>query len=228
MQHLKSIERLERGPAPRPRVRFSTALLLETGEAAWAYAMIERAFEDRCAFGPAAAERAGAECPSAWLSRLVRDVASEASTEDLIGRLIVVPTPDAALSDLAAPALCDKIVAGTRLGQQEFCFEVRLSAIAAAPEQAADWIKTARSRGFRVAIDARRAAPCRVAPSTWLMIDSLRVDADTLFTEAAVVEFIEQAVQTGVSVLADRPRWRDGGALALLGVDYGLNPQADA
>jgi len=39
---------------------------------------------------------------------------------------------------------------------------------------------------------------------------------------------IAGAVDAGVSIIADKPKWRDGDYLANMGIEYGVQPRTDA
>lgn len=178
-------------------------------------------------FGPASGWTNSADLET----RLLEQIGELASYCDTIGtelRPLILPVP---VSVLEIPSLIDAClnkIAQTRLCPQELAFEFTDAEMLRNTGFDFDLFRSLRMRGVRVAIDARASWRCQLQPMSWLMVDTLRVPAEQIGIDQALDDMIAQAVDAGVAIVADRPRWRDGDFLARAGVAYGVHPYADA
>ena len=63
---------------------------------------------------------------------------------------------------------------------------------------------------------------------TWLMIDTLRINANEVDLYEDLEDLVEMARAAGVAIVAQKPYWRDGEYLDSIGIQYGLMPKTDA
>jgi hypothetical protein len=213
--------------ARTPAVRFRPVMHLMSGDSLGLVADEPVEFEERAAFGPAAAERPDTS-PAKWLASRLERVASAACAEEQIHRPILVAAPMAGLADRDTALACDAAVGRTVLCQQEFCLMFSDAAFAGDPADAVTRIARLRRAGFRVGIDMRSSWQTPLSESFRILIDTLRVDADALETSDELCETVFAARASGILVVADHASWRDGAYLESLGIDAGVAPRADA
>ena len=60
------------------------------------------------------------------------------------------------------------------------------------------------------------------------MVDSLRISGDHIELDQALDDMVANATEAGVSIVVDKPKWRDGDYLAKMGIEYGVQPRLDA
>ncbi len=228
MQHPSLRPRNSANAHPRPLVRFNDVVDLTTGEAVLAVAETNRSFEDGTGFGPAARLFAEDPQPHLWFADLLEDIAAAALLLERRERPLIAAAPPAALSAATFSEACDTAMARTKLCPQEIAIEAADAALASGRVDPCVWIAALRKRGFRVAIDARRTWSTALARVSWLMVDSIRVDARTVWSDGALQDYCGAASEAGVSIIADRPKWREADALASLGIRYGCRPAADS
>lgn len=216
-------------PAPI-RNRLLPVMHIETGEAVLLFAETEKRFEERAVFGRAAL---AAECsepvsPATWMADYVEDVAHDAHNRTT-ERPVIIEMPLVALIHPDTAVACDAAIGRTRLCPQEICFEIQDAALALpAAHNAQEGIEALRHRGFRISLNATRSWQCPLNHSMRLLMDSLRIDARKIDTEAELQDRIEAAVSSGMLVIAENANWRDSYYLSELGVEYGFRMRADA
>ena len=123
---------------------------------------------------------------------------------------------------------CDAAVRQTRFCAQEFVFEFKDAALHASRTDLLEHVQNLRKRGFRVSLDARRSFETKLCGNLRLMLDTIRVEADAVWSDPALQEKIEIAAESGIGVIAQNARYRDSEALIRLGVTYGAGLKADA
>ena len=215
-------------PETSPQLRVHPAIHLCSGDMVGAFAEHATAFDDTPRFSLGQVDLSSQTTPAKWLAEKILDLASYCDLTGITERPIIMPVPAAVLNDTGHVEAAVLAMAQTRLCHQEISFELTDAAITNSTDQAESFIRNCRKRGFRVSIDARTSQSMSLKPGMWLMIDSLRINADSICQEDALDEQIEIASQAGVAIIAQSPLWRECDYLASLGIDYGLKPRTDA
>ena len=122
-------------------------------------------------------------------------------------------------------ALADELVSTSYLCPQEISFEIADATLVNHTQDAYGMMQAFRRRGFRVSVDARKCWQSALPPHAWLMVDTLRIDQASLSFDDKLEDYLEIARDAGVSIVADRPAWRDGYYLETFGVQYGVDPK---
>jgi len=227
MHHLFTTPQTSSAKDVTARIRIKPSMHLCSGDAVGAFAEHARTFDERPNFTHAA-HTANQACPAEWIARSISDLAVICDTLGYNDRPIVLPIPACALSQPGLIEACNHAVAQTRFANQEISFEITDAVATTTGAVLQNIITNFRRNGFRVSIDARKSWSARLPATCWLMIDTLRICPHHIDTEADLEDMIDIARTAGVAIVAQKPRWRDGDYLASLGIDYGLNPYADA
>lgn len=215
-------------PETAPQLRVHPAIHLCSGDMVGAFAEHAFDFDDSPRFSLGQVDLSSHTTPAKWLAEKILTLASYCDLTGMTERPIILPVPASVLNDESLVETAILAMAQTRLCHQEISFELTDAAIASSADQAEGFIRSCRKRGFRVSIDARTSQSMNMKPNMWLMIDSLRINADSICQEEALDEHIDIASQAGVAIVAQSPQWRECDYLASLGIDYGLHPRADA
>lgn len=214
--------------ASLPQVRFAQIMHLDTGDAVAALAETPKRFSDRPAFGPAVLDVPQQGNPAKWLADQIETIAASASLLELSERPILVKAPIAAFAHSGTAAACEAAVIRSKLCPQEICLEFSDAAFAAAPQEAANRVKGLRLLGFRVSIDARKAWNTHLSTALRLTLDTYRINAEHLQNDTDLQWQCEAAAASGITVIAERARWRDASWLSDYGIEYAIRPKADA
>lgn len=228
MQSRSTHTSFTRSTAPAPKLRFVPIMHLESGDAVATLAEAPIDFTETASFGPASILNAARTNPAKWLAEQIEDIAAAAKLLDIYDRPIIVPAPISTFAHSGTAAACEVAVQRSKLCPQEICLEFLDGALAASTQDSANRVRTLRRRGFRVSIDARKAWNTPLSTALSLSIDTYRVDARHLASDAALQEQCENASAAGISVVAEYARWRDAEWLSDFGIDYALRPKADA
>jgi len=224
---------LSTSPKPAPRVehsalRFRHIVDLETGDIVSSLAETSVRFAERAVFGPAALTTTVLDNPAKWLASHMEDAAAAADLCEMHARPILLRAPVAAFAHSNTAIACDAAATRTKMLPQEFSVEFADGALAASPKDAADRVRSLRRRGFRVSIDATKAWNTPFDAGMRLMLDTIRVDADKLYANADLQDRCDAAFHAGITIIAERARWRDVELLAGYGVRCAIDPRADA
>lgn len=224
MQNFHVSAKRDQQPAAGKAFRISPAIHLNTGDLVGAFVDLPMAFDDRPSFDLVEKQPNAAE----WIADKLGQLCRVAVAEDIRERPLVLPMPAAALSQADVVGRCLDAMNGARLCPQEVCFEINDAAIASSPLDISTVFRNFRQRGFRVAVDARRSCTADIRGSTWLMVDTLRIQFEDGNIPDEVVGIVDHAQAAGVAIVVEGAYWRDGDYLASLGIEYGLHPRADA
>ena len=214
--------------APLPHVRFAQIMHLESGDAVAALAETPSRFSERPSFGPAALQVPHLDNPAKWLADQIETIAAAANLLEVTERPIVVKAPIAAFAHSGTGAACEAAVVRSKLCPQEICLEFSDAAFASSPKDAANRVKGLRLLGFRVSIDARRAWNAHLSTQLRLTLDTYRINAEHLQNDTDLQWQCEAAAASGITVIAERARWRDSDWLSDFGVEYAVRPRTDA
>lgn len=218
----------ERAPAPQQHLRFAPIMHLESGAAIAALAEAPTDFAEKPSFGPAALGAPQQDSPAKWLADRIETIAAGAKLLEMNNRPIILPAPIAAFSHSRTANACEAAVIRSRLCPQEICLEFSDAAFAASPSDAAHRVRNLRRLGFRVSIDARKAWNAKLNSGLRLSLDTYRVDARHLLTDADLQYQCEAAAASGITVIAERARWRNADWLVDFGIEHAIRPQTDA
>ena len=209
------------------QIRLQPSLHLCRGDAVGAFVEPMFELEARPRFGPAAASSAHDDLGPRLLGQIEQLArVCEATQTDL--RPLILPVPARVLEMPSLIDACLTALAQTKLCPQELAFEFTDADMVRNTGYDFGLFRALRMRGLRVAMDARQSWRCQLQPMSWLMIDTLRVRADRVGLDENLDEMIATAIEAGVSIVAEKPRWRDGDFLARAGIDFGIAPYADA
>ena len=200
---------------------------LESGDSVAALAETPSHFSERPSFGPAALEIPQQDNPAKHLADQIETVAAAANLLELNKRPILVKAPIAAFAHSGTGAACEAAVIRSKLCPQEICLEFSDAAFAASPQEAANRVKGLRLLGFRVSIDARQAWNAHLSTALRLTLDTYRINAEHLLGDTDLQWQCEAAAASGITVIAERARWRDAAWLSDFGIDYAIRPKTD-
>ena len=79
-----------------------------------------------------------------------------------------------------------------------------------------------------MSIDARKAWNAKLSSALRITIDTYRINAECLESNSDLQEKCEIAAASGITVIAERARWRDADWLVDFGVEHAIRPKADA
>jgi hypothetical protein len=222
----QSLETIE-SKSPTLPMRFSPVLNLSTGASHGLVCEARSTFEDRVSFGPVAATSLNAN-PAKWLGSQIEQMAVQLANQCEFDRPVIMPAPLTALAHSNTALACDAATRRTEVCHQEICLEFVDSAFAGDPTDITHRVGTLKRRGFRVGIDLRKSWLSPLNSSLCLLLDTMRVDAKDLLTNGQLLDTVFAASETGIMVIAENTKWRDGQALAALGIHVAVQPAADA
>ena len=209
------------------QLRLQPSLHLCRGDAVGAFVEPMFDLEDSPRFGPALTMSNRDDLGSRLLKQ-IEQLAQVCDTTRTDLRPLILPVPARVLEMPSLIDACLTALAHTRLCPQELAFEFTDADMVRNNGFDFGLFRALRMRGLRVAMDARQSWRSQLQPMSWLMIDTLRVRADRVGLDENLDEMIAIAVDAGVSIVAEKPRWRDGDFLARAGIDFGVAPYADA
>lgn len=218
--------------APTPRasahqLRLHPSVHLCRGETVGAFVESMFRLDDGPRFGPASGTTTAEDLQTRLVSQLQQLAAyCDATETDL--RPLILPVPVCILEMPALIESCIDMIAHTKLCPQELSFEFTDAELVRNTGFDFNLFRSLRMRGLRVGIDARTSWRATLQPMSWLMVDTLRVTTEQIGLDQALDDMVASAVDAGVSIVADKPRWRDGDYLARAGIEYGVQPYADA
>lgn len=227
MQRQSPVTQSQSPTRPVPHVRPVPCIHLCSGDTVGAFVEYAREYGQASNFF-ASSRKVSTQTASHWIANRIKDIAAMCETLAFHERPLVMPIPTRALADTELLDTCIKAAAQTRLCHQELSLEVTDSAISTHAEQAHRFMHAFRRKGFRVSIDARKSWAVEMPDELWLLVDTLRIRSTDLAIDESLEVLVETAAASGVAIVAERPYWRDGDAMAAQGVDYGLRPRADA
>ena len=207
--------------------RHATAFHMESGDPICVFVEPRRAYNEMQRFDPAGDYNASKDM-SNWFCKEVESLIGFAEQLAPQTRPLVFPLPEALISAVHFAAIADEMIAVSYLCPQELSFEIADATIVNHTQDAYAMIQAFRRRGFRVSVDARKCWQSTLPPHTWLMIDTLRIDQVSLPFDDKLEDYIETATNAGVSIIADRPAWRESYYLDTFGIHYGVDPKSDA
>lgn len=228
MQRSLSVRAETQAPKFKSRLRVNPAVHLCSGDLVGAFVEHAVKFEDTPALSLRPTTLENRPSAAKWVAEKITELATYCDTTGNTERPLILPIPGIALADAETIDAAVHAAGQTRLCHQEISFELTDAALCAAPAYAEAFIKAARKLGFRVSIDARTSHDASLSPTTWLMIDTLRLRTNDLETQPSLDSKVEIAASAGVAIVAENPFWREGEYLARLGIDYGLSPRTDA
>ena len=213
--------------SPPPAFRFHSVVHLLSGDSLGQVCESPLTFEERVVFGPRTQPTEVAN-PAKWLSEQLTRIASATHGQPASLRPILVPAPVTSLAHANTAVACDAAIRRTSLCQQEVCLEFSDSAFAGGVSDYVSRVGHLRRHGFRIAIDMRRSWQTPLNDALRLLIDTIRVDARALETNAELLDLVEVADASGILIVAENAHWRDGEYLANIGVHAATRPRADA
>lgn len=227
MQRHKLSQSIAQKTHKLPLLRAHNCMHLCSGDTVGAFIEFPQSFEDTpVSFGHNQTSKSA--MPSQWISNKILEIATLCETLSFSERPLIVPVPDAILTDQHSLDACLKAATQTRLCNQELSLELTDAAITLHPEEAHAFVHAFRRKGFRVSVDARKSWSNELPGQDWLMVDTLRFNAKDLEANPDIETLIAVAVSAGVAIVAERAYWREGEYLARLGIDYGLYPRTDS
>ncbi len=227
MQHALAEKQNHTTPGQLPRLRFRPVMHLGTGDLISTLCQSRVRFGETVDFGPGEASRLS-HSPAAWLADHLEDAAETAEMTGMHTRPIIVKAPLAALTHAHTGIACETAIRRTHLCPQEICIEIEDGAVALSMTEGGQHVRALRRRGFRVSLDARKAWNTSLDSRMRLMLDAMRIDAEKLYASEDLQTKCTIATAAGISVIAERARWRDADALSALGVHYAIAPRTDA
>lgn len=208
-------------------LRLSPVIHLLTGDIVNQVAETQFAFDDRVSFG-AGSLFVNRISPALWLAHQVESVARLANeTPQATARPIIVEAPIAALMHPDSPIACEAAAARSRICPQEICIEVGDATLSQSKSDILKSIEALRRRGFRVGVNATRSWCTPLDTHLRLLLDSVRIDALKVWSEADLLNRIEAASACGMAVIAENARYRDGEKLASVGIELARAPRVD-
>lgn len=229
MHHIEEISRRIR--SERPATRFAGVQHLHSGETVMLMSETVISFEDRPRFGPAY-QASPAECsheasPAAWLGRTLERV-SDMPDVRAANCPLMVSAPLAALLHNNTAMTCDAAIRRTPLKAEDIFFDVNAATLTIPGPDITRQISALRNCGFKVSLDVTRNTPGDLSPSQLALIDTVRIDARQLDTNAELNDLVETADAAGIMLIAEQVAWRDAAWLRRLGIEHAIRPRADA
>jgi hypothetical protein len=217
----------EAGPETLPAiVRLRPIVSLDNGAPFATLSETDRAFDSGLRFAQCSACGFGAE-PGAWLGE---QIAAGARAMDLYGfrpPLIVPACPPALISESVAEA-CETAATRSQVCPQEICLEFEDGLFAADLSASLDGARRLLRRGFRISLDARRSWTAAGLAAFKVMGLAVRLDARNLDTTQVTGDATRDAAASGLAVMIEGMRWRDGADLATRGIHMAIAPRSDA
>jgi len=212
---------------PKQQLRLHPSVHLCRGDTVGAFVDPMFRLDDGPKFGPARAQTPTSNLEGRLINQL-EQLASHCEVMSVAARPLVLPVPICVLETPALIDACLITIQHTRLCPQEIAFEFSDADLVRHSGFEFNLFRSLRMRGIRVAIDARKSFQSRLQPMSWLMVDSLRISGDHIELDQALDDMVANAAEAGVSIVVDKPKWRDGDYLAKMGIEYGVQPRLDA
>ena len=212
---------------PKQQLRLRTTVHLCGGDTVGAFVDPMYRLDDSPKFGPATVDISASDLESRLINQLA-ELASYCETMGVSTRPLIMPVPICVLETPSLIDTCLSMIKHTRLCPQELAFEFTDAELVRHAGFEFNLFRSLRMRGIRVAIDARKTCRSQLQPMSWLMVDTLRISSERINLDQALDDMIASAVDAGVSIIADKPKWRDGDYLANMGIEYGVQPRTDA
>ena len=227
MQHALEEQRAPAAAAETTPLRFKPVMHLSTGETQSVLCQSARRYSDRVSFGIMFAED-DIDSPAKWLAEHIEEAAHAVNLTEKRARPVIIRAPFAAFAHPDTGIACEAAIKRTRLCPQEVCLDIQDGALSLSPSDAAERVRSFRRRGFRVSLDARKAWNTVLDTPMRLMLDAIHIDAEKLFSCEDLQRKCTIATAAGISVIAERAKWRDADALSTLGVQFAISPRTDA
>jgi hypothetical protein len=227
MQQTTSQQPRQSQPGTGTQIRLQPSIHLCRGDTVGGFVEPMFGLSDAPRFGPASAHLEANDL-STRLRDQIQQVATYCRATQTDLRPLILPVPASLLETPSLIDACLNALSHTELCPQEIAFEFTDADMIRNTGYDFGLFRSLRMRGLRVAMDARQSWRCQLQPMSWLMVDTLRVRADRVGLDEDLDNMIAAAVDAGVSIVADKPRWRDGDLLARAGIEFGLSPHADA
>ncbi len=234
--------RFSRGHAARPAsqtLRLQPVIDLRTGTPVGLVAEPHRPFEDRVRFGPATGP-GQANLPGSLndsplpgdalgsLAGLIETAASLSQSHAATARPIHVPVPAAALLQDGLARTCAAAAARMALCPQEICLDIADSAFSHRRHDMFAIVRDLRATGLLVGIDARRTWDAPLGEGLRLLVDRVAIRLHALERSADLEARVAEADASGMAVMVEGARRRDGDWLAGMGVSLAVNPRLDS
>lgn len=210
------------------RSRFETCLRLDDGHAAFPVTRIDPLFEDQPVSFGRVAQTMTAATPGDWLVKAIRRLANAATELEMAARPIHVPMPIAIFTDDRAASLAANAASEKGFCTQEFMLEVQDASLASGESEAFDCLDAFRSKGFRIALDARKSAVTPFSSRIRSAIERLRVNAEELMFDEMLQLRADIVACIGGEVIVDRANWQHAEELQRYGASHALKLIADA
>lgn len=227
MQQTTTKESARAIPALDCPLRLKHAVHLGQGETIGVFVEPMFQLDDRPSFGPRQEDTLENDLGARLLGQIQR-LAELCQTNQIEQRPLILPVPASVLETPSLINACLDTLSQTKLCPQELAFEFTDADMVRNTGYDFGLLRALRTRGLRISMDARQSWHCQLQPMSWLMIDTLRVPAHPIGLDETLEDMIAFAVDAGVSIIAEKPRWRDGDALARAGIEFGISPYADA
>lgn len=212
---------------PAEKMRLTPVLSLLDGDTHGLLSEAVEEFEERVSFGPAAKPSETPD-PAEWLATQLERLARLLADRKNDDRPVIVAAPLTALAHSNTALAADAAIRRTEVCHQEICLEFGDAAFAGDPADVIQRVANLKRRGFRVGVDMRKSCTSPLGDGLRLLLDTLRIDASQLDTDQNLRETVEAARATGVFVIAENAKWRDGDYLESLGVLGATRPLTDA
>jgi hypothetical protein len=213
--------------SPALRHRFEPVVHIVSGQPAAILSQGMREYGDEVRF-TARGYQPPRTPPGEWLAASLEATLRAASANAITARPLHVPAPSPALLDAAARGACLDALHRMRACAQEIVLEFDDWVLGTERRELVFALSRFRSVGFRLCIDATASWQMPTGDAVPLLIDSVRVDAGALFEDGELAARCRELSMGDIDIIADRPRWRDAGALVEFGAHYASRPQADA
>ena len=198
---------------------------LEFGKAVFLIAQNQTDFSDRARFGPRT-QSPLQQNPAGWLAQNIEKIAQITHAHSAT-RPVLIPIPIAAVMDENCVTACHAALSGSPLCPQEVCLELDDATVTLMGNALNPILEALLRHGFRIGINASVTATAPLSEGLRLLVDTYRVDVRCLDRDRTLQDRIEAAAATGLSIIAENARWRDGPFLAQLGIQYALSPGHD-
>jgi len=217
----------EAGPQTLPAIaRLRPIVSLDDGTPFATLSETDRAFDSGLRFAQWRACGFSAE-PGAWLGGQIAAGARAIDPYASRRPLIVPACPPALISEAAADA-CESATAHSQLCPQEICFEFEDGLFAADLHASLAGARRLVQRGFRISLDARRSWKTAGLAPFKVMGTGVRLDARNLDNGQVTSDDTRDASASGLAVMIEGMRWRDGADLAARGIHLAIAPRPDA
>lgn len=209
-----------------PRLRLRPVMRLEDGAAFGMHVETEFNFEDTCR--PHHMNDGAHPSSAAWLGDVIERAARMAHETGCTPRPLSITAPMAALSDPDTAMAAEAGARRTNILPQEIRIDFIDASVVALEDLALDKLDAIRARGFRIGLDARRGWRTPMGARARMTFEAIRLDARTLQELDIPMSRLEVAAAEGLALIAENAAWRDGPALANVGIHFGMAPRSDA